>query len=261
MSLRRACPWVALAVGVTAVVGILYYRAEASEATARAEAADSIADAAAARADRRQQAVDSLASRSDSLEGRLDAVSSREQAVRDSLRRALTVIDRRLEADLADAEGAWAALDTALVELRRRAPPRLQGLVREVTERADTARANALRIRTGLRAKVSLLEADTASKRRELTQVRLTLSGVTEERDSLRLHVDGLRGALDRMTDARDRWKDAARRSPLEVLLGDGLLAGATNVALGALTCTQDPGGACVGWAAENGRRILVAGR
>lgn len=188
-------PWkVGIGVVVVALLALGVWRY--AQAVERAEAADERADSAVAAAERE-------AGVSDSLESLLDVVSEREEAVRDSLNRAL----REAEADADVAEGetveAGEHLAASLDSLARSVRPALRPVVQTARSQADSALSAHERFRVAMQRQVRLLASDTLSLHRELAQTNETLAQVRVERDTLR-------EALALTAEARDRWKEAA---------------------------------------------------
>lgn len=225
--IRRWCPLVLVALIAAGVLQWLRGRHEHRAA----QRADERADSAANVADSLQRVAARLAHRSDSLESALDTVTAREHATRDSLRHMLRLADQGAQTAREEVATWSGALDTTHAELLRRVRPELRSVVRRAMAEKDSMASNRDRLLAGLRRKVDLLADDTSSFARENAQLRETLSGVTTERDSLRSLVQAKDGVILHLTDARDRWRDAATRPWWESLLGGDVLEGAVNVA------------------------------
>lgn len=190
-----------LALGALAIV--LYGVREYAQARAEAQRQSVVADSAV-------RVADSLSLALDTLDAKLDTVQTREAAVRDSLRAALEQAledEREAETDVAE---AGATLDSTLNRLAQAVRPELEPVVAEARTQLDSLQSAHSRLTGSLRLQVGLLARDTASLSRELDVTRETLTGT---REALR----STRSALAEMTEARDKWRDAAQPFGLSV--------------------------------------------
>lgn len=227
--LRKPCTWVVIAL----LVGASFLALHAAESTEDAERADARADSLAQVVRAATGRTDSLAAVSDSLEGALDSVERRERTFRDSIGRLLAREDEEIEVAAQGASEADSVEALAHAELLERVRPDLRPVVRRAI-RADSAEdSNRDRLQEAQAAKIRLLAQDTTSLTRENRQLRETLQGVQVERDTLRSALADAREALDRMEEARDRWRQVAKRPWWGVLLGDGVVETAGTLGSG----------------------------
>lgn len=254
---RRWCCWMVVAVVVLSVVGVLYYRTQAVENEARAERQEELFEQKRVEADSLEDLAAGRGAALDSTRAENRRLQEQNDLLRDSIRREVSEAEERGEVAQAGFYGHRSRLDARLDTIRAQVPPRWRPVVDRARADVDSMTVTHRRFARAQQAIVELERQATRSWREDALRYRTEADSAHRQNDRLEGVVASKNAALEEAEVAVARWKDAASRSPLEILTGDGILEGATNLALGIAVCSQDAWG-CAGWGGENVRRIIV---
>lgn len=217
-----------------------------------------------AEAERWREAAQAESARAESLWRRLARTDSAEEALRDSIGRLLDEIDAELpglDTALAEAgdslEATLELMGPTIEHVRERLPEGAKHLAGTLEAQRQAALGQwevrdsaSSRFREQMRQKVRLLVQDTLSLHRQLDSTRTWGEGERRAKEAWQ-------DAWGRMEMARDEWRDAARKSPLEALFGETIWQVGGTLASAVIAVQQGPETA-LGWGLAKGTDVAV---